>query len=202
MAKSFKDAIKNTQKAIAAATARGINRGLSAGRTEMSKRLKKDTGLSAQLLKKRIGLLPAQQSRALGWLYVGFKQGFNVEEFKAKEKIIKVRPRINRSTRGRPKNRSYRGTTVKVGSQARTLLDGVFPTQTKKGKSLFLVRKLAYTTGTYSRIKTARYPTMRVKLNPLPESAKSHEAAVAKVINESVNKNVIHEVQYRLGKLK
>jgi hypothetical protein len=202
MAKDFKSLGLGISKAIEQAKARGINKALGIGRTEMAKRLKTDTGVNVKTLKTRIGIYPARVHRQYGWLYVGFKFGLKISEFKPKEKDVRVTPARASGAVGRPRSRVYKGTTIKIGNAGRQLIDGVFPSQSGRGITLWLARKLAYTTGKYVRGKTKNRPTFVPMINPIKDSALNSEKAVSKVIDQAFERSVLHEIQYGLSKIK
>lgn len=179
MLKQFSAINNRILKAQKTAAYRAINKAAAMTKTQMTRRLKADTGLSSAEITRRIFVRRASTRSTSAFVSFGTKFGVPLSEFKPREKIVKVR----RGTKGR------KGVTVKLPA-GRTLVPKGFMWKAKSGKTLVIARK-----------GQDRYP-LALPTFSLRQLAEAHQASLVGYMREEFNRLFEKQLEYELSKKK
>lgn len=185
----FSKTASDIAKAINLGTKRALNRAAAKANTQMSQKIRDDSGLASAFIKKRLRVYKATNAKMMSSVNVATKQGVHLSEFKPKVVAVRVVPKnATISKRGRAKPKTYYGVTVKIGTQPRGLVPGGFLRTVASGKTLVLARK-----------GDKPYPTVALKTDVIERSALANSDAVAKAMSDSFNDQLQSQIDYALA---
>jgi hypothetical protein len=194
LANEFKKAFKGIDQAIKQGTARALNRALATTKTRTVRALREGTGLSTDVVKTRTRAKKAKGADLSVILGIAVKFQIALSKFSPKEKTVRVKPKGKRG-----KATPYVGVTAKVGTQGRQLVPGGFLLQGSTIKAV-IARKGAFdSSGNYIPGSSApRYPLVELKSNVFTEVAKQQELPMKKVLMDTFDSIVSHEIDYAM----
>lgn len=180
MIKQFQRITNTLDKAKKVATFRALNRAAAMTKTQMLRDIRKDSGLTAAQISKRIYTRKASSKSLSSFVSFGVKYGVSLSEFKPKEKIVRI-------GKGK-KARKYRGVSVKL-PEGRVTVPHAFMWKSPAGKNLVLARKGSARNPLYS-------PTFS-----LEQIAMSHQRTLISFMRRSFEQRFEAQLEYELGKL-
>jgi len=192
MANEFKNALKGVDKAIKVGTQRALNRALSQSKTKMVRSLREDTGLKTDVVKSRTRAKKARGNSLDVILRIAIQFAISLSKFGPKAK--KVRAQYKDGTK-----RARTGATAKIGRAPRQLVPGAFIL--KRGDGVAVGRADAYNAQGEYVDSTTQGKLVNLKTKAFTESAKANEAPVTKLMMDTFNRIVGHEIDFAIQKV-
>jgi hypothetical protein len=153
-------------------------------------------------------LYKADKKKPKASIYIAIKVGIHLSKFNPRVKQVKVDalPKKGKG-KGRPKKRTFYGTTVKIGGQPRTLVRGAFFRLARGRKELVLGRKKAFTGNsatdrTYvgGATKKNDRTTVALRTGILGEQVKLHVDSYNKYLKKQLDDNFDNDLKDELSK--
>lgn len=185
---SLGKATRKIGQAVATGMIRGLNKAIDKTKTRVIRQLREETGLSSEQVYRRVLPIKAKKGKPNGSINIATKFDISLAYFKPKEKVVKLPSKRTSRGKGRPKNRTFYGTTVKIGNNPRQLVPGGFLRTVKSGKELVLARK-----------GQARYPTVALKTDIFRKVAQKHQVENSEFLKKTVDELTPHEIEFALS---